>query len=560
MSDTEVAQEIMETRVRETYGAPAPVSDESFSASDFSEEMRFQKPPGEGNIGGGIYNAVNSFRRAGPLQDALVPYLQSPFAGASLDFTALGAGPLVDYLRHVSGNRRLSPDEMRRSQANLIMAGHVYLTYVGLSATGAIIGNGPTDPAARQQWQARLKAEGKKPNSIFGVQLIGGLPIISTLFLLEDIRVNAFEYGLLSKYDEQNIAQAAIAVLAGHLTRTTSLGQMGQLMQILGGDQYGQRQFGNLASYVGSGQLPGIGVVRSLERVGNTRLNQLYQERKMSQQELELFEPEFLEKMESELRRFAYGVSPATAMFGGKYRDKDWLGTDIRLPWGFGMGRYLSHRFFPHLHPNDKVYAELQMLDLLNPPEPLMTRTLEGVPMSDDLQKIWNDTYGAMVPPENMPAVAMKPFGGGSTTISTKFKTSVKLPSGLRYKKSQDIFTFDFAYLLDKHAKGKRFIDAARSLMNDPIYKGMQDDESLTSDPSVKDKPKPKLRSGGAARMMSAMKEYYSLLTTAQLRRNEGSNPEVSRWAEREQMVLDQLNITEQKELESLTGVLGGAE
>lgn len=561
MSDTEVAQEIMESRVRETYGGPAPVNQESFNASSFSEEMRFQKPPGEGNPGAGLYQAINTFRRRGPLEDALVPYLQSPFAGASLDFTALGAGPLVDYLRHVTGNRRLTPAEMRRSQANLIMAGHVYLTYVGLSATGAIIGNGPTDPQARQQWLAKLKAEGKKPNSIFGVQLIGGLPIVSTLFLLEDIRLNAFEYGLLSKYDEQNLGQAAIAVLAGHLTRTTSLGQMGQLMQILSGDQYGQREFGNLASYVGSGQLPGIGPIRSLERVGNTRLNQLYQERKMTQQELELFEPGFLEKMESELRRFAYGVSPATAVFGGKYRDKDWLGTDIRLPWGFGMGRYLSHRFFPHLHPNDKVYAELQMLDLLNPPEPLMTRTLEGVPMSDDLQKTYNDTYGAIVAKPELPAtVVTKDFEGIKTTISTKFRTAVKLPNGLKFKKSQDIFTFDFAPLLDKHAQGKRFIDAARSLMNDPIYKGMQDDDSLTSDPGVKDKPKRQLRSGGAYQMMAALKAYYGALTTAELRRNENDDPELTRWAEREKMLDDQVNLMDKQKLESLTGVLGGAE
>ena len=42
------------------------------------------------------------------------------------------------------------------------------------------------------------------------------------------------------------------------------------------------------------------------------------------------------------------------------------------------------------LHPNDKVYAELKQLKLLDPPNPLLKKTLEGVPMSDDLQKEFN--------------------------------------------------------------------------------------------------------------------------------------------------------------------------
>ena len=59
---------------------------------------------------------------------------------------------------------------------------------------------------------------------------------------------------------------------------------------------------------------------------------------------------------------------------------------------------YLEHRFFPHLHPNEKVYAELQMLELLEPPNPLLRKRLMDVPMDDDLQKEFNDTYRSIAP------------------------------------------------------------------------------------------------------------------------------------------------------------------
>ena len=82
--------------------------------------------------------------------------------------------------------------------------------------------------------------------------------------------------------------------------------------------------------------------------------------------------------------------------FGGKYKDKDWLGTDIRKPWGMDLMTYLEHRFTPGEHPKDKVYAELDYLDLLDPPQELISKRLRDVPMTDDMQKFWNDTYGAL--------------------------------------------------------------------------------------------------------------------------------------------------------------------
>ena len=551
MPDSDVAAEILEERVRKHYGAPAPVNPEAKAASAFSEEMRFQNKPGDGNIGQGAYNAINNFRRSNYVVDMAIPYLQSPFMGTSLDFTGTGIGGGLDLIRHLTGNRKLSPAEMRRTKANLIIAGHLYATYAGLSASGLIIGNGPVDPKEKLEWRAELEAQGKKPNSIAGVQLIGGVPLISTLFLMEDLRYN-LDRSLVSKHDQTNLANAALSVLAGHLTRTTALGNVAQLFDIL----YGQKSPWNQVGFMGAGQIPGIGLIRSAERTLNTQSNQLYRGRTWTKAEGDLFDPGVLESAERSLREAAYGVSGAFGLVGGHYKDKDWLGTQVRLPWGMGAARYLQHRFFPHLHPEDKVYAELNMLNLLEPPKPLMDRTLAGVPMSDDLQKEYNDTYGAIK--GEMAPVARLKLAGASTKFQIKLPVAVDLPSGMRVRADKSLVNLDLSVFLGKHTQGKTFLQAARSLMNDPIYMGMQAAPSTTSDPGVQDKSRGALRSGPATRMMGALKQYYHLLTEDAL--GASKSGEAALWRERRDIVLDAERQKAFDQLGDFQGVLGGAQ
>ena len=551
MPDSEVAAEILETRVRNTYGAPAPVNPDVKAASEFSEQMRFQNKPGDGNIGQGVYNAINTFRRGNHVVDMAIPYLQAPFMGSSLDFTGTGIGGGLDLIRHLTGNRKLSPQEMRRTKANLIIAGHLYATYAGLSAAGLIVGNGPIDPKEQKEWRAEMDAQGKKPNSIAGVQLLGGVPLISTLFLMEDLRQN-IDRSRISNHDQANLVNAALSVLAGHLTRTTALGNVAQLFDIL----YGQRSPWNQVGYMGAGQIPGVGIIRSGERVMNTQSNQLYRNRPWTKAEEELFDPSILESMERNLREAAYGVSGGFGLLGGNYKDKDWLGTQIRLPWGYGAVRYVEHRFFPHLHPEDKVYAELNGLNMLEPPKALMDRTLTGVPMSDGLQKEYNDTYGAIK--GEMAPVARLKLAGASTKFQIKLPIAVDLPTGMRLRADKSLVNLDLSVFLGKHTQGKTFLQAARSLMNDPIYMGMQSAPSTTSDPGVQDKSKGALRAGPASRMMGALKQYYSLLTEDAL--GASQSPEAIQWRDRRDMVLDAERQSSFDAMEGFQGVMGGAQ
>lgn len=551
MPDSEVAAEILEERVRSTYGAPAPVNPEAKAAAEFSEQMRFQNKPGDGNIGQGAYNAINAFRRSSYVVDNAIPYLQAPFAGTSLDFTGIGIGGGLDLIRHLTGNRKLNPQEMRRTKANLIIAGHLYATYAMLSATGNIIGNGPVDPKEKQEWLAELRAQGKRPNSIAGVQLLGGVPLISTMFLMEDLRYN-IDRSLVSKHDQSNLADAALSVLAGHLTRTTALGNVAQLFDIL----YGDKSPWNQVGFMGAGQIPGIGLIRSGERLLNTQSNQLYRNRPWTQAEGDLFDPSIIESAERTLREAAYGVSGGFGLLGGNYKDKDWMGTPIRLPWGFGAARYVEHRFFPHLHPEDKVYAELNMLNKLDPPKALMDRTLAGVPMSDDLQKEYNDTYGAMQ--GGMVPVARLKLAGASTKYQIKLPIAVDLPSGIRLRADKTLVNLDLSIFLGKHVQGKTFLQAARSLMNDPVYMGMQATPAMTSNPGVQDKPKGALRSGPASQMIGILKQYYHLLTEDALGKSQ--SPEAMQWRERRDMVYDAERQGEFEKFGGFQGVMGGAE
>ena len=546
MDDRAVADEIIETRVANTYGGPVNLDDLSRGASEFSQDMRFQSPPGEGNfLGKKFYEVVNGARQSSPLFDiTIAPYLVAPMKGVSLDMKGLGFASIVDWIGHATGGRRLSPEQIASAKADAILAMHIWSMALIAKANDQIIGNGPTNPTERAAWLTELKAKGKKPNSMFGVPLIGGLPIVNTMFLISDI-IDSGQTAMRSDYDKKKIAGAILDVLVGNIVRNTSLGTISQIFDLAYGDQYGRRRPMNLFGYIGGSQIPGIGIIRSTERATNSQKSDLYRDAQITKKDEEIYDIGVLENAERFLKNAAYSVTGLAGVAGGSYKDKDWLGSNIKLPFGMELVHYLEHRFFPHLHPNDKVYAELQMLELLEPPNPLLRKRLMDVPMDDDLQKEFNDTYGSIAPGANgvpmLGPVARAELGGSNKSIRISLPVFVNLKSlGIRQKTSKEIVDIKINPLLEKHVfdekgNGRIFIDAARSLMNDPIYINMQADPTTTADVRVADKTNADLKRMPGYLMMAQLKKYYELITTDAIGRSDSAA--ALKWQERTNML-----------------------
>ena len=523
VDDVEIENIIREEKVAETYGAPVIDNDFVKNAARFSEDLRFQAVPTDKNIGKGIYKAIDSARKDSWAADVMFPYLLAPFKGSSLDFTLTGMGPLLDTMKIFTNQGTWTAKEIARVKANAAMAGFVYGTYGFLSANNLIIGNGPLDPKEREEWKYELSLEGKKPNSIVGVPLVGGLPVISTLFLLEDLRA-ANERSNISKYDNTVMIKEIFAVLVGHLTRHTSLGNVKQLMDLIYGDEYGNHRAGKYAGYIASGQLPFIGPVREAERLAGTKASQVYRPRDLSEEEKTLLDEFKFKNFEDGLRDKILNLYPSASLLGGQYKDKDWLGSKIRLAWGENASRFAKYNFFPGVHPEgeDKVYAELNRLNLLNPPGPLMKKTLEGVPMSDDLQKLYNDSYSQMTGNQAMLVVLKEASMNPSYTFDPEVYNYTIKSGALKGQRlvrkysdqnGEPVMKLNLAVALHKHVKNKTPIQAFRSLINDPFYKKLMSNPATTADLRVRDMARKELTQQIPYRLMETIKEYYGLLT-----------------------------------------------
>ena len=518
-----------------TYGGMVKGPDRPLTkdALDYSAEMRFANLPGKpGGFVRNAYRAVDSVRR-NPLAETQFPYFRAPFLGAGFDQDLLGVMPGLQLIF----NRNMTKVERRRAKATLQMAGAVWAMWGTASLTGNIVGNGPTaipgDTESfkrREAWLLDLKRQGKKPNTIMGVQLLGGFPIINTMFLMEDLK-NALVWSV-NPYDQYNALEAVTGVLVGHLSRSTALGQIDQLMQVINGDPYQTDRLSKIAGYVAGGRYLPSGPMRSIERATKSRQSDLYRDADWSEEDFDIYGRDWKNQMalfERKAKNMAYDVSGLTGMIsGGQYKDKAWFGAPIRMPWGMTAQTYLKNRFDPVIIDEGKIYGELKRLGLLSRPEELITRRLRDVPMTDDMQKLWNDTYGEIVPPD----------GDGPYGISPA-KITVNMPvyditdkSGRRFKSDANIISLDLAMKLNEHTvdengKGRTFIEAARSFYESDLYQRMEGNDNTKYDenspPGVK-------RQQPAFVMMKALKRYYARLTTAKMLTMEDPPAFVSEW------------------------------
>lgn len=527
VDDDQIAARILEEKVGETYGYPTLDTPASKAADEFSREMRFQNKPDDGLVRD-TYEAIQRGRKHW-FFDLTFPYVQAPFMGSLLDFRL--ASDWLTVPMQAAFGRRPTPEQVIRAKAAWTVSAQLLGLFVGLDAAGLIIGNGPADPRAREEWLTRLKAEGKNPNSIGNIPFLGGIPVLNTLFLWKDVK-ETFVTGAYSKYDQYNALGGVLQVLTGHLMRSTALGQVNQLLELL---LEPSKSPTRLLGYLGSGQIPGIGAIRDLQRVTGLESRNFYTSTAPGANQRALgADDDPLEKIERGLRELAYGTLGITGMIDGAYKETDWLGSRINLPWGQYMVEALKDRFFPQVWPDadSKLYAELDAQDQLNPPRPLFSGDLDGVAMSDKLKKLYNDTYGTIR--GEMSPTARLALAGSTPSVRFVLPYPIDLPNGITVNNDQTV-SFPVAQFLEPHVKGKTVKEALRSLTSSSIYQAMQDDPRTTADLKRRDMPPAERRGQTAQVLLRAMKSYYELITKDAL--SVSSDPLATEWRDtRDQM------------------------
>lgn len=556
ISDDDIKLEILNKRIGETYSAPTLATPESIAAEGYSREMRFQNEPGDfrpdsrrSHFAKGMYKHIQGMR-SNWMVDFTFPYLQSLLMGQFLDMNNAMVTPAIDALSMHFHPEGWTPAQRARVQANWVVAGTIAASYAALDMIpDMIIGNGPIEPKENQEWRMRLEARGLKPNSIAGIDLPGGIPVLNTLMLMKDAAEN-IKASTISNFDQMQVLTAGLTVLTGQVMRQTSLGQLRELISIAQ-DPYKanvQQSVQRLIGYMGSGQLPYIGLVRDAQYATGIEYRNYYQEGAPTpEQQRAGHGDDVFGRAERLLKSWARGTLGLTNAIGGVRKEEDWLGTPINLPFGMRYVEAMKHRFFPQLWPNDKVYAELDKQNMLNPPRPLMNGELDGVALTDDLQKEFQQAY-SHTPGESM--VGRFEISGIRPTLSVRMPYRIDLPSGATYERSTKMISIEVAPFLEEHVKGKKVMDALRSVINSPLYQALEKLPGTSADYAVQDRLPGERRGMPGQILLSTVKRYYTLVAHDAIVRSQ--SPDADEFRKARAAVFQQRQQAESDKLQDL--------
>ena len=530
-----------------TYGVPAQGSARTDRAIDFSEEMRFQ------NSGEGIAPEIARAIGKPWWGDLQFPYRQAPLLGTALDI-GLVANALPPI--HTIG-RWKSMDKLARAKtmatwgvASSVLGSFALLDAMDGGNEDLVIGNGPTDSKARAAWMSKLRAQGKAPNTVFGLP-VAGLPIFNTLMLYRDLKENMIS-GSYSRYDGAQWYTGIMQVLTGQIMRTTGIAQIKQVFDLLNGRTSSGMNLRNpiegalnYAGYMGgSYAIPGIGEIREISKWLGYGPGATNRDREPGNAEVMAgLDWDFLKRTEENLKSIAYSTVPITqAMFGDHRKELDHFGNKIRLP--FGSNFNWNERFYPQIWPEGykKTYAVLDHMGALVPPQPLLTRSLDGVSMSDKLQEEYRSHLATAKGDENV----MADWAITSALPVVKFssKLPIELPRGHRLMKNIALGEYPLAIMAEKHIKGNNRLQALNSLVQDPAFIRLMKDPITTADRQIKDMPVATLNKMLPKMLVNVINGYYEGRAYRAL--NQSQSPDAVEWRQR-RSVLEQGQGTEEQ-------------
>lgn len=510
-TDDEVAAFI----ASEKLGYPVQVSPEQLKARDISVQLRMQQRRTQG-LPGVIDNAVSRARQ-GETGDAMVTFWRAPFNQLIWDLTLAGSPVSAVYkVAQASGKMvqgKLTPELAGEAQSATVIALSMMGMFLMLRQSGAITGNGPLDPAARKQWIQRLNAEGKVPNSVFGIPFnMGGVPVLNSLFLMADA-AEIIEQGQVSKHDQQNVFQGLLQLTAGQVMRTPGFRQIQMLYDALAnGSANGWEKLGRWAAFMGNSQInPLSGGERLMEWATGTQWQDLTPPNRAGVDERyaldQLPEDHPLKSAEEVLRSWIYMSNPGIAHWMGlRVKEKTWLGRDVRRPdgifrgewpvgvpgiWEFNGGEY-------------RVERKLEELGLLNPPGPVMLgKSSSGVPLTSDAIEEINDVMGSVKP--SLPFSRDARHGG--TVIwrgpeTTIIRDGREVPAGR--------VMVDLTRLVDEATQGRTVREALDYVLTSKQWSNWDKDPAYTTNPKVRDMTKEMRRNQPGSYVIQKIKDYYA--------------------------------------------------
>lgn len=517
-TDDEIGKMIAEQNMA---GGPTLATPESRTAFDYSAWARFQNRPQSSEMGSWLGKpiekldeAMMSARQSWGI-DMVFPYWRSPFNALLMD-QRLATFAAVDTAKMIFGN----PTQLQvaKTKAAWIMSGTTLAAFGMLEAGGHIDGGMGADPSKR--------------NRIYGIPYLGGLPVLNTLFLWKDLKdaaMNANDSG----FDKDEVLTGVMQVLTNQLLRSTGLTTIHQLLEALNGDRSAWQSIVRYVGFLGAGQLPFVGPVRNIERLTGTDGASFFRDGNATPGERYWLDQDSpFAGVERALRDLAYNTLPSiAAATGAPRKTKDHLGNPIGNVNGIDIAK--GFPFFPSIWPkgriHDVVYGELDTQDMLDPPEPLMTKSLNGIGMSDELQNEYNDIHGSVKGDSFLGRMAL---AGKTVAVRFPMPTEVVTSGGVRIRKDGGA-TIPIGQFLEKHVKGKTKLQAFYSLFEDPIYQAMEDDPLQSADPRIQDQPKALRRTRPAQLLITAVTSYYDLLTQDELERRAaaGTSEPAKQWS-----------------------------
>jgi hypothetical protein len=553
-------QQVMDVMVRQSMaGAPTFSTQASVRAFDYAAGTRMQNTPGSEllRFGGSsldplknIDSGVRELKRNW-MFDTVLPYWRAP-ANALLFDLRLATSPFYDPIKMttLALKGKAGSEEFAEVASRWAISMGLLALFGAADQAGLIEGNTNPDPAKR--------------NSFMGMPYLGGLPILSTLFLWKDVK-DALDGGGASDLDGNEAYNGIAQVLTGYIMRGTGIAQLQQLVTAFGDGN--MDAWDALVAFAGfqiqGNYLPFSGAARSVDRTMGTDIANQYRDGKDSpslvynQGVLETDTDDPFAPVLKKLRDLAYNTVPVLAGLPGNRKDQDWLGSPRGHIAGIDFARVIPIGF-PGAWPRDPIYPELENLGQLDPPLEFRRRNLDGVGMSAELQREAIDIYGT-TPGDSL--LATNAMLGKSVNISLPIRFSTVLPNGVRIVDGETV-RIDLAPFLEKHVKGKKVADAFRSLFNDPIYRAMEGDPKLTSNLALRDQPPAVRRRQPGQVMVKAIKDYYLDVTRMQLeqRARAGTSPEAKAWSDAKTRAVQGATKDSMDRLQPLIRALGGGQ